>query len=97
MLEVNKYERYESPELIEWKKLDKLEQLKKVVKVSEKYEDKVDIINVHNQSIEVSLFMQKDDVYKFLVEYEAFLRKELGGFPIIVLLKDRADENRKRK
>lgn len=97
MSEANKYERYESPQLKEWKKLNDEEQLIKVREVSKGYEEQLDVQKVHHQSIEVSLFMEKEKVYGFLVEYETFLRNQLGGFPIIVLLKDRADENRKRK
>lgn len=97
MSEADRYKRYESEELIEWKKLDSNEQLKIVNDFSKEYSEKVEVNKVHDQSIEISLCLNKDDVYKFLVDYETYLRDKLGGFPIIVLLKDRADENRKRK
>lgn len=97
MSDVSKYIRYESPELKEWKKLNPEEQYKKVNELSQVYFEKVKVSTVNNQSIEVNLFIPKSQVYEFLVEYEAYLRKKLGGFPIIVLLKDRIDENRKRK
>ena len=90
MLEADKYKRYESLELIDWKKLNEQQQFERVVKISKQYEDQMDIIKIHNQSIEVSLFMAKEDVYHFLVEYESYLREKLGGFPIIVLFKVRA-------
>ncbi len=97
MLDVDEYERYEAPSLIKWKKLSLEQQLKTVQELSEKYKDKLDVIKVKNQSIEVSLIMEKNEVYDYLVEYEAYIRKALGEFPVIILLKDRADENKKRK
>lgn len=97
MSDVYKYKRYESPELIEWKKLDSEKQFEIVNEFSQPFYEKVKVSKVNNQSIEVDLFMRKSDVYNFLVEYETYLREKLGNFPIIVLLKDRADENRKRK
>jgi hypothetical protein len=97
MSNINNCIRYESPELIKWKKLTSEEQLNQVNKFNRVYEDKVKVVRVSNQAVEVSLFMPKEMVYDFLVEYESYLRESLGGFPIIVLLKDREDENRKRK
>lgn len=97
MLDVSKYGRYESPELIGWKKLTEQEQFDTVNELSQVYYEKVKVSKVKDQSIEVDLFMSKNEVYEFLVEYEAYLRENLGNLPIIVLLKDRADENRKRK
>lgn len=97
MLDVDKYKRYESPELIQWKKLSFEEQKKRVEQLNKKFEDKAKVTKVSNQSIELSLFLSKEKVYSFLVEYETYMRENLGGFPIIVLLKDRADENKKRK
>lgn len=97
MLDVNDYERYESPELIKWKKLSFDEQFEIVNSHSEVFKNKLEIKTVRNQSIEVNLFIEKKDVYDFLVKYENFIRERLGNFPIIVLLKDRLDENKKRK
>lgn len=97
MSDVNNYLRFESPELIAWKKNSFDEQLLKVQNLNIPYQKFVEVIQVHHQSIEVNLFMKKEKVYDFLVKYEAHMRNELGGFPIIILLKDRADENRKRK
>ena len=97
MLDVNKYQRYESLELKKWKKLSKDEQLEIVASYSEIFKEKLEVISVKNQAIEVNLFINKNDVYSFLVEYENYIREKLGNFPIIVLLKDRADENKKRK
>lgn len=97
MLDVNKYDRYESPKLKEWKQLDKSTQLTKVTSLNEKYKDKVQVVKVYDQSIEINLFIKKEGVYDFLVEYETYIRDNLGGFPIIILLKDRADENKKRQ
>lgn len=97
MLDVNKYERYESPELIKWKKLSNDEQLKIVKLHSELFKDKLEVSSVKNQAIEVNLFIDKKDVYEFLVNYENYIREKLGNFPVIVLLKDRVDENKKRK
>lgn len=97
MLDVNNYKRYESPSLIEWKKFSNEEQLNQVKLLSKKFDDKLEVIKVNNQAIEVNLFMNKNEVYDYLVSYESYIREQLGNFPIIVLLKDRADENKKRK
>jgi hypothetical protein len=97
MLDVNNYERYESPELIEWKKLSHEEQFKIVNSYSDVFKDKLEVSSVKNQAIEVNLFVDKKDVYDFLVKYESYIREKLGNFPVIVLLKDRIDENKKRK
>lgn len=97
MLDVNKYERYESPALIEWKMLSTDEQFKIVSVHSEIFKDKLEVSSVKNQAIEVNLFIDKKDVYEFLVKYEDYIREKLGNFPVIVLLKDRVDENKKRK
>ncbi len=97
MLDVSEYKRYEPPSLIEWKKNSNEAQLKKVQELSTEFDDKLEVIKVKDQSIEVNLYMPKDKVYDYLVSYEAYIREKLGNFPVIVLLKDRADENRKRK
>lgn len=97
MLDVNEYKRYESPELIKWKKLSNYEQLEIVKLHSELFKDKLEVSSVKNQAIEVNLFIDKKDVYEFLVNYENYIREKLGNFPVIVLLKDRVDENKKRK
>lgn len=97
MLDVNEYKRYESPELIEWKKLSNNEQMEIVTSYSELFKDKLEVSSVKNQAIEVNLFIDKKDVYEFLVNYENYIREKLGNFPVIVLLKDRVDENKKRK
>lgn len=97
MLDVNDYERYESPELIEWKKLSSVKQREIIVELTKSYSDKVIVEKVNNQSIEVTLFMIKSEVYDFLVKYEYYIRKNTGNFPVIILLKDRTDENRTRK
>ena len=97
MLDANEYKRYESPELIKWKNLSNVEQLKIVKLHSELFKDKLEVSSVKNQAIEVNLFIDKKDVYQFLVNYENYIREKLGNFPVIVLLKDRVDENKKRK
>lgn len=97
MSDVNNYTRYESSELIQWKEYSVEEQLTIVKEHNNPYKEKVEVCKVHHQSIEVSLFMKKEEVYTFLVQYETYMREKLGGFPIIILLKDRADENKKRK
>ncbi len=97
MLDANNYERYESPELIEWKKLSLDEQFKIVNSYSDVFKDRLEVSSVKNQAIEVNLFVDKKDVYDFLVKYENYIREKLGNFPVIILLKDRIDENKKRK
>lgn len=97
MLDANNYERYESPELIEWKKLSHEEQFKIVNSYSNVFKDRLEISSVKNQAIEVNLFIDKKDVYEFLVKYEKYIREKLGQIPIIILLKERIDENKKRK
>ena len=69
MLDVNEYKRYESPELIKWKKLSNYEQLEIVKLHSELFKDKLEVSSVKNQAIEVNLFIDKKDVYQFLVIY----------------------------
>jgi len=83
--------------LEEWEKLSFEKQLQKVKDLSTQYADILEVLSVRNQAIELNLFMKKESVYTFLVSYETYIREQLGNFPIIVLLKDRADENRKRK
>ena len=97
MLDANEYKRYEAHELIKWKNLSNVEQLKIVKLHSELFKDKLEVSSVKNQAIEVNLFIDKKDVYEFLVNYENYIREKLGNFPVIVLLKDRVDENKKRK
>lgn len=84
-------------ELKEWKKLDKKQQFDIVYEISKKFFDRLELVKVDNQSIEVTLFVEKNLFYDLLVEYETFLRQSLGNFPIIVLLKEKKDENKKRK
>lgn len=97
MLDANKYSRYEPESLVKWKKLSSQEQLEKVKILSKKFNKELEVIKVNNQAIEVNLIMAKNKVYDYLVSYESYIREKLGNFPVIVLLKDRADENKKRK
>mgnify|MGYP000329479017 CR=1 FL=1 len=97
MLDVTNSENSPSGMLKEWKKLSPPQQLEIVKGFSTQYNNQLNVLSVKDHAIELSLFMEKDDVYTFLVSYESYLREQLGNFPIIVLLKDRADENRKRK
>jgi len=83
--------------LQEWKRLSSTQQLEIIKAFSTEYQDEIDVLAVKDQAIELNLFMEKHHVYEFLVSYETYLREKLGNFPIIVLLKDRLDENRKRK
>ena len=45
----------------------------------------------------MELEIEKDERYKFLVEYESYLRKELDNIPIIVLLEGKTDANKRRQ
>ena len=92
-----KYYRYESPELKLWKKLTADQQFKKVDELSQDFKEKLKVIDVHNQSINVELFVPKDEVYDLLVEYETYLRENLDNIPIIVLLQGKSDANKKRQ
>ena len=92
-----KYYRYESPELKLFKKLTTDQQFKKVSEISKKFEDRLSVIQVHNQSIKVEVFVPKEDIYYLLVEYETYLREKLNNIPIIVLLQEKTDANKKRK
>ena len=83
--------------LEEWKNLSSDLQLTKVRKASVKYDGLIEVLSVRNQAIEVNLFVEKSEIYSSLVDYETYLREQLGNFPIIVLLKARSDENKKRK
>lgn len=96
-MERSKYKRYESPELIAWKQLSHEEQLLKVQSLNNNFKDKLEVISVKDQMIEVNIFVSKEQTYELLVNYETSMRKQLNNIPIIVLLKERLDENRKRK
>ena len=96
-MERSKYTRYESPELIAWKQLSHEEQLLKVQSLHNNFKDKLEVISVKDQMIEVNIFVSKEQTYELLVNYETSMRKQLNNIPIIVLLKERLDENRKRK
>ncbi|MDD3442931.1 hypothetical protein [Sulfurimonas denitrificans] len=91
------YYRYESPELKLWKKLTADKQFERVSGLSQIFKEKLKVIDVHNQSIKVELYVQKDDVYDVLVTYEAYLREKLNNIPIIVLLEGKTDANKKRQ
>lgn len=82
--------------LKEWKSLSSKEQFAKIEELSLPYNSKVSITKVQDQAIEVDLLIDDSKAYEFLVEYERYLREALGSFPIIVLLGDRKDENKKR-
>lgn len=82
--------------LKEWKSLSGKEQFAKIEELSLHYSSKVSIIKVQDQAIEIDLHIDENRAYEFLVEYERYLREALGSFPIIVLLGDRKDENKKR-
>nr|WP_321266985.1 hypothetical protein [uncultured Sulfurimonas sp.] len=92
-----KYYRYESPALKLWKKLTKDQQFEKVYALSKKFEDRLTLTDVRNQSIKVELFVTKDEIYNTLVEYETYLRENLNNIPIIVLLEGKTDANKKRQ
>ena len=91
------YTRYESEELKKWKKLSVDKQIEIVQSFSGDFNDRLTVISVHNQSIKVELYVPKDDIYNTLVEYETYIRKKLDNIPIIVLLQERHDANKKRK
>ena len=92
-----KYSRYESEELIKWKKLSSEKQIEIVNEFSNPYAEKLKIIQVNNQSIKVELLVSKEEIYNTLVEYETYLRKKLQNIPIIILLQEKNDANKKRK
>lgn len=96
MSEAKSY-RYESPELKVFKKLTTDEQFKKVYGLTQGFEDKLEVIAVKDQSITVKLFVEKDKAYETLVEYETYIREKLDNIPIIVLIQERKDANKKRK
>lgn len=93
----SKYERYESDALKEWKKISSEEQLEQVIEITEDSGYPLEVKNVKDQMIEVNIFVEKNETYELLKNYEKFLREKLNNIPIIVLLKERLDENRKRK
>ncbi|WP_457749349.1 hypothetical protein [Sulfurimonas sp.] len=91
------YERYESQELQEWKKLSSEEQFKQVKYLSDKYKESLELLFVRDQSIQVSLKIPKNEHYDLLVSYEAYLRENLGNIPLIVLIEEKKDENKRRQ
>ena len=97
MTNSTEYARYESPGLQAWKKLSQSLQLVKVQDLSHDFINELEVINVKNQMIEVNVFVPKEQIYQLLMNYEKDLREKLDNIPIIVLLKERLDENRKRK
>jgi len=92
-----KYQRYESEELKKWKKLSKENQTKIVKSLSNDFSQKLVVVSAYNQSIKVELFVEKKETYNILVEYETYIREKLEGIPIIILLQERDDANKKRK
>lgn len=97
MKDAIQYTRYESPELQKWKQLPQLMQLEKIESLSQDFRNELKVINVKDQMIEVNVYVPKEQVYQLLVNYEKYLREKLDNMPIIVLLKERLDENKKRK
>ncbi len=97
MKDTIQYTRYESPELQKWKQLPQLTQLEKIESLSQDFRNELKVINVKDQMIEVNVYVPKEQVYQLLVNYEKYLREKLDNMPIIVLLKERLDENKKRK
>jgi len=91
------YGRYESPELQEWKKLTKEEQFLKVQTLSKSFIEKLKPVFVKDQSIKVDMFVPKSEYYELLVKYEAYLRESLGNIPLIVLVQEKLDENKRRQ
>ena len=96
-MQEEKYDRYESPALIQWKKQNHEKQLETVISLSQEFEHTIEVVNVLDQRIEVIAYVTKDKIYELLVQYETFIRVKLNDIPIIVLLKEKRDENRKRK
>lgn len=92
-----KHYRYESPALKLWKKLTTDQQFEKVNELSQVFKDRLDLIEVRDQSIKVELSVEKSEIYDLLVEYETYLRENLDNIPIIVLLQGKTDANKKRQ
>lgn len=90
-------ERYESQELQEWKKLSQEEQFSQVQVLSKEYTEQLEPISVRHQSIRVSMCIPKSEYYETLVDYEKHLRENLGNIPLIVLVEEKADENKRRQ
>ncbi|MBL1243442.1 MAG: hypothetical protein COA39_003440 [Sulfurimonas sp.] len=90
-------ERYESQELQEWKKLSQEEQFSQVQALSTKYIEQLEPIFVRDQSIRVAMHIPKSAYYETLVDYEKYLRENLGNIPLIVLVEEKADENKRRQ
>ncbi len=93
----DKFQRYESQELKLWKKLTQEQQFEQVKELSKSFEERLIPKYVRHQSIKVDVFVSKDEIYSLLVEYETHLRTKLDNIPIIVLLQEKIDANKRRK
>jgi len=91
------YSRYESPELQEWKKISQEEQMTKLKKISKPFSDILQVVYVKDQSIRVNILVEKSEYYDSLVKYETYIREELGNIPVIVLVQEKLDENKRRQ
>ena len=60
--------------------------------------DKI-IVNIRNNMIELDLseFIDKTEYQNTLVSVEGFLRKKLNNIPIILIIQEIKDANKKRK
>lgn len=91
------YSRYESQELKLWKLLSGDEQFSRVDELTKDFEEEVKLIHVRHQAIKVELSVPKDEIYTVLVKYETYLREKLNHIPIIILLQEKLDANKRRK
>lgn len=98
--------RFESNELKMWNEKD--DSLKKELlnqylneyfKENKLYKKDQTIVNVRNNMFELDLseFIEKTEYQNTLVNVEVFLRKKLNNIPIILIIQEIKDANKKRK
>lgn len=98
--------RFESNELKMWnQKEDSLKKeilnqyLNEYFKENKSYKKDQIIVNIRNNMIELDLseFIDKTEYQNTLVSVEGFLRKKLNNIPIILIIQEIKDANKKRK
>jgi hypothetical protein len=98
--------RFESVELGIWnEKTDLIKKellnqyLNEYFKENELYENNQTIVNIRNNMFELDLskFIEKKEYQNTLVNVEVFLRKKLNNIPIILIIQEIKDANKKRK
>ena len=98
--------RFESNELKMWNEKDDFlkkellnQYLNEYFKENKLYKKDQTIVNIRNNMFELDLseFIEKTEYQNTLVNVEVFLRKKLNNIPIILIIQEIKDANKKRK